>query len=87
MRIKFPHILPLAVALAATTSAGFATELDLWFTPLSAEGPMKAPLTQWLKEHLPKDLPGITVGNNFGPPVYRTGNKSLSFKVAKANPT
>ncbi len=64
MRIKFPHILPLAVALAATASAGFAEELDLWFTPLSSEGPMKEPLTKWMKEHLPKELPGVTVDNN-----------------------
>ena len=58
MRIKFPQILPLALALAATTSAGFAKELDLWFTPMSSEGPMKAPLTKWMKESLPKELPG-----------------------------
>jgi hypothetical protein len=46
MRIKFAHILALAVALVTATLAGFAKELDLWFTPLSSEGPMKAPLTQ-----------------------------------------
>ena len=68
MRIKFPYILPIAIALAATSSAGFAAELDLWFTPLSSEGPMKAPLTKWLKESLPKELPGVTVAHNFGPP-------------------
>jgi len=46
MRIKFPNLLPLAIALVATASTGFATELDLWFTPLSSEGPMKVPMSQ-----------------------------------------
>ena len=77
MRIKFPQILPLALALAATSSAGFAKELDLWFTPMSSEGPMKLPLTQWLKEKLPTDLPGVTVNNNFGPPVYQDGQQKF----------
>ena len=88
MRIKFPHILPLAVALAATASVGFATELDLWFTPLSAEGPMKAPLTKWMKEHLPKELPGVTVEQTTSDlPSIRMASKSSSFKVAKVNRT
>ena len=88
MRIKFPHILPLAVALAATTSAGFAKELDLWFTPLSTEGPMKAPMTKWLKENLPKELSrGDRRATTLDLPFIRTASKSSSFKVAKANRT
>src|ERR1700722_9572817 len=86
MRIKFPHILPLAFALAATASAGFTKELDLWFTPLSAEGPMKAPLTQWLKEYLPKLLPGVTLNSNFGPPVYQDGQQKFIVQGRKGKP-
>jgi multiple sugar transport system substrate-binding protein len=86
MRIKFLHILPIVAALAATASVGFAAELDLWFTPMSSEGPMKAPLTQWLKEHLAKDLPGVTVGDNFGPPVYQDGQQKFIVQGRKGKP-
>jgi len=86
MRFKFPHILPLAFALTATASVGFTKELDLWFTPLSAEGPMKAPLTQWLKEYLPKLLPGVTLNSNFGPPVYQDGQQKFIVQGRKGKP-
>jgi ABC-type glycerol-3-phosphate transport system substrate-binding protein len=88
MRTKFPYLLPLAAALVATTisSTAFATELDLWFTPLSSEGPMKAPMTQWIKEQLPKMLPGITVGSNFGPPVYQDGQQKFVVQGRKGKP-
>jgi len=88
MRIKFRFLLPLAVALVATTvsSTGFTKELDLWFTPLSSEGPMKAPLTQWVKEDLPKLLPGVTVGSNFGPPVYQDGQQKFVVQGRKGKP-
>ena len=86
MRIKFLNILPIVAALAATASVGFAAELDLWFTPMSSEGPMKAPLTQWLKEHLSKDLPGVTVGDNFGPPVYQDGQQKFVVQGRKGKP-
>jgi multiple sugar transport system substrate-binding protein len=86
MRIKFLHILPIVTALAATASVGFATELDLWFTPMSSEGPMKVPLTQWLKQHVPKDLPGVTVGDNFGPPIYQDGQQKFIVQGRKGKP-
>jgi multiple sugar transport system substrate-binding protein len=86
MRVKFPHILPLAIVLAATSSAGLAAELDLWFTPLSSEGPMKAPLTKWLKDSLPKELPGVTVAQNFGPPVYQDGQQKFVVQGRKGKP-
>jgi ABC-type glycerol-3-phosphate transport system substrate-binding protein len=86
MRIKFLHILPIVAALATTASVGFAAELALWFTPMSSEGPMKAPLTQWLKEHLSKDLPGVTVGDNFGPPVYQDGQQKFVVQGRKGKP-
>ena len=86
MRIKFPYILPIITALAATASVGFAAELDLWFTPLSSEGPMKAPLTKWLKESLPKELPGVTVADNYGPPIYQDGQQKFVVQGRKGKP-
>jgi len=86
MRIKFPYILPIIAALAATASVGFAAELDLWFTPLSSEGPMKAPLTKWLKESLPKELPGVTVADNYGPPIYQDGQQKFVVQGRKGKP-
>jgi len=86
MRIKFPYILPIITALAATASVGFAAELDLWFTPLSSEGPMKAPLTKWLKESLPKELPGVAVADNYGPPIYQDGQQKFVVQGRKGKP-
>ena len=86
MRIKFPSILPIIAALAATASVGFTAELDLWFTPLSSEGPMKAPLTKWLKETLPKELPGVTVADNYGPPIYQDGQQKFVVQGRKGKP-
>jgi ABC-type glycerol-3-phosphate transport system substrate-binding protein len=86
MRMKFTCLLPLAIALVATASTGFAKELDLWFTPLSTEGPTKAPLTQWAKENLPKLLPGVTVGDNYGPPIYQDGQQKFVVQGRKGKP-
>jgi ABC-type glycerol-3-phosphate transport system substrate-binding protein len=86
MRTRFPHLLPLAVALMATAASGFANELDLWFTPLSSEGPSKAPLTQWVKENFPKLLPGVTVGDNYGPPIYQDGQQKFVVQGRKGKP-
>jgi multiple sugar transport system substrate-binding protein len=86
MRIKFPYILPIIAALAATASVGFAAELDLWFTPMSSEGPMKEPLLKWMKDTLPKKLPGVTVGDNYGPPVYQDGQQKFIVQGRKGKP-
>src|SRR5260370_4343511 len=86
MRIKFPYILPIITALAATASVGFAAELDLWFTPMSSEGPMKEPLLKWMKDTLPKELPGATVGNNYGPPIYQDGQQKFIVQGRKGKP-
>src|SRR4249919_3562615 len=86
MRIKFPHFLPIVAVLAATVSAGVTAELDLWLTPLSAEGPMKEPLLKWMKETLPQRLPGVTVGDNFGPPIYQDGQQKFIVQGRKGKP-
>jgi multiple sugar transport system substrate-binding protein len=86
MRIKFPHVLPIAAALATTMSVGFATEIDLWFIPMSSEGPMKEPLLKWMKDTLPKELPGITVGDNYGPPIYQDAQQKFIVQGRKGKP-
>jgi multiple sugar transport system substrate-binding protein len=86
MRIKFPHVLPIAAALATTMSVGFATEIDLWFIPMSSEGPMKEPLLRWMKDTLPKELPGITVGDNYGPPIYQDAQQKFIVQGRKGKP-
>jgi ABC-type glycerol-3-phosphate transport system substrate-binding protein len=86
MRIKFPHILPIVAALATTMSVGFAAELDLWFTPMSTEGPMKEPMLKWMKDTLPKELPGVTVGDNYGPPIYQDGQQKFIVQGRKGKP-
>jgi multiple sugar transport system substrate-binding protein len=86
MRIKFPHVLPIAAALATTMSVGFATEIDLWFIPMSSEGPMKEPLLRWMKDTLPKELPAITVGDNYGPPIYQDAQQKFIVQGRKGKP-
>jgi ABC-type glycerol-3-phosphate transport system substrate-binding protein len=86
MRIKFPCLLPLAVALMATASTGFAKELNLWFVPLSSEGPMKVPLTKWLDDNLPKLLPGVTVSSDFGPPIYQDAQQKFIVQGRTGKP-
>jgi multiple sugar transport system substrate-binding protein len=86
MRIKFPHVLPIAAALATTMSVGFATEIGLWFIPMSSEGPMKEPLLRWMKDTLPKELPGITVGDNYGPPIYQDAQQKFIVQGRKGKP-
>jgi len=86
MRIKTPILLSIIVALAAASSDTHATELDLWFTPMASQGPMKEPLIKWLKEHLPTKLPGVTVNDNFGPPVYQDGQQKFVVQGRKGKP-
>ena len=86
MRVKFPQLLPIFVALAATASAGFAKELNLWFVPLSSQGPLKEPLLKWKKEHLPTLLPGVTVNDNFGPPIYQDAQQKFIVQGRTGKP-
>jgi multiple sugar transport system substrate-binding protein len=86
MRIKPPILLSILVALAPLSSQTHAKDLDLWFTPMSSEGPMKEPLIKWMKEHLPKDLPGVTVSDNYGPPIYQDGQQKYVVQGRKGKP-
>ncbi len=47
---------------------------------------MKAPLTKWMKEILPKKLPGVTVGDNYGPPIYQDGQQKFIVQGRKGKP-
>ena len=86
MRVKFSQLLPILVAFAATASAGFAKELNLWFVPLSSQGPLKEPLLKWKTEHLPQLLPGVTVNDNFGPPIYQDAQQKFIVQGRTGNP-
>ena len=86
MRVKFSQLLPILVAFAATASAGFAKELNLWFVPLSSQGPLKEPLLKWKTEHLPQLLPGVTVNDNFGPPIYQDAQQKFIVQGRTGKP-
>jgi ABC-type glycerol-3-phosphate transport system substrate-binding protein len=86
MRVKFPHILLAIVAFAATASVGVAKELSLWFVPLSSQGPLKEPLLKWKSEHLPQLLPGVTVLDNFGPPIYQDAQQKFIVQGRTGKP-
>jgi hypothetical protein len=86
MRVKFPRLSPILVAFAATASAGFATELNLWFVPLASQGPLKEPLLKWKTEHLPQLLPGVTVNDNFGPPIYQDAQQKFIVQGRTGKP-
>ena len=54
-----------------------AKDLELWFIPMSQDGPAKGPLTKWVSENVPKLLPGVTLANNYGPPIYQDAQQKL----------
>ena len=53
---------------------------------MSTEGPPKAPLLQWNKENFPKLLPGITVGENYGPPIYQDAQQKFIVQGRRGKP-
>jgi multiple sugar transport system substrate-binding protein len=76
-----------AAALVSTTASGVSKELDLWFIPMSTEGPAKVPLLNWAKENFPKDLPkGVTVANNYGPPIYQDAQQKFIVQGRRGKP-
>ncbi len=83
---RFPQRLVVAAILLGSAVSGFSRDLDLWFIPMSTEGPSKAPLLQWAKENFPKLLPGITVGDNFGPPIYQDAQQKFIVQGRKGKP-
>jgi hypothetical protein len=80
MFIRPPHrILLVAAGLFVSTGLVLSKEIDLWFVPMSQEGPQTPGLLAWIKEHFSKDLPkGVTVPG-------RTLSRSSLCRVAAAN--
>ena len=76
----------IVAGLVFIASFGHAKEIELWFTPMSSEGPAKAPLLQWSKENFPKLLPGITVEDNYGPPVYQDAQQKFIVQGRRGKP-
>jgi hypothetical protein len=68
-------------------SFGMAKDIELWFIPMTSEGPAKAPLLQWVKENFPKDLPkGVAVADNYGPPVYQDAQQKFIVLGRRGKP-
>ena len=63
-----------AFALVAPSQA---KDLELWFIPMSQDNPAKGPLTKWVSENVPKLVPGVTVANTYGPPIYQDAQQKL----------
>src|SRR6201984_592826 len=63
-----------------------AKDLELWFIPMSQDGPAKGPLTKWVSENVPKLLPGITLANNYGPPIYQDAQQKLIVQGRRGKP-
>jgi ABC-type glycerol-3-phosphate transport system substrate-binding protein len=80
------QFLAVVLSFAACATGGIAKDLDLWFTPMSSEGPMKEPLIKWAKEHFPTLIPGVTVHDNYGPPVYQDGQQKFIVQGRKGKP-
>jgi multiple sugar transport system substrate-binding protein len=87
MRRISAQVLATVVALAVSSALATAKEIELWFIPMSAEGPQKATLLEWAKEDLPKLLPeGITVSDNFGPPIYQDAQQKFIVQGRRGKP-
>lgn len=63
-----------------------AKDLDLWFIPMSNNGPAKGPLTKWMSENMPKLLPGVTVPDNYGPPIYQDAQQKFIVQGRRGKP-
>jgi len=88
MLIRSPRRL-LLIAASLLVSAGlvFSKEIDLWFVPMSQEGPQTPGLLAWAKEHFPKDLPkGVTVPGNYGPPIYQDAQQKFIVQGRRGKP-
>jgi multiple sugar transport system substrate-binding protein len=72
-----------ALAFATTVQA---KDLDLWFVPMSQDGPAKGPLTKWVSENVPKLLPGVTLNNNYGPPIYQDAQQKFIVQGRRGKP-
>ena len=88
MFIRPPHrILLVAAGLFVSTGLVLSKEIDLWFVPMSQEGPQTPGLLAWIKEHFSKDLPkGVTVPGNYGPPIYQDAQQKFIVQGRRGKP-
>ena len=70
-----------------TAGLVFSKEIDLWFVPMSQEGPQTSGLLAWAKEHFSKDLPkGVTIPGNYGPPIYQDAQQKFIVQGRRGKP-
>ncbi len=87
MKKSILHLVTVVAVLVLTTSFGTAKELELWFVPMSQEGPAKPSLLKWMNESLPKLLPeDVTVVENYGPPIYQDAQQKLIVQGRRGKP-
>jgi ABC-type glycerol-3-phosphate transport system substrate-binding protein len=88
MLIRSPHrLLLVGASLLVTASLVFSKqEIDLWFVPMSQEGPQTPGLLAWAKEHFSKDLPCVTVPGNYGPPIYQDAQQKFIVQGRRGKP-
>jgi ABC-type glycerol-3-phosphate transport system substrate-binding protein len=87
MRLRSPQSVLVAACLLASAVLSFSKDIDLWFVPMSQEGPQTPALLQWMKETLPKELPqGVTVPANYGPPIYQDAQQKFIVQGRRGKP-
>ena len=87
MPIRSPQSFLVAAGLLASAVLSFSKDIDLWFVPMSQEGPQTPALLQWMKETLPKELPqGVTVPPNYGPPIYQDAQQKFIVQGRRGKP-
>jgi len=87
MTKRLPIIRFLALFSASIfVGTSHAKDLELWFIPMSQDGPAKGPLTKWVSENVPKMLPGVTLANNYGPPIYQDAQQKLIVQGRRGKP-
>lgn len=87
MHIRSPRRILVAASLLASAALSFSKDIDLWFVPMSQEGPQTPGLLQWMKETLPKELPqGVTVPANYGPPIYQDAQQKFIVQGRRGKP-
>jgi multiple sugar transport system substrate-binding protein len=87
MRIRSSHFVFAAAFLLGSAVLSLGKDIDLWFVPMSQEGPQTPGLLKWMKETLPKELPqGVAVPANYGPPIYQDAQQKFIVQGRRGKP-
>jgi ABC-type glycerol-3-phosphate transport system substrate-binding protein len=87
MRIRSSYCAFTAACLLASAALSSGKDVDLWFVPMSQEGPQTPALLQWMKETLPKQLPKeLAVPANYGPPIYQDAQQKFIVQGRRGKP-